>query len=614
MSRLRHTSLRNVTLPVPPCDLSTIHDHCPSSPREHDATIADTNTHFTPPLYSTPRKQKILVDTQTSPAFKSDNIELSNSLTASPTRPLTLIEEKLTTSLIKRKQTKEGKILTCRTGGPPLSLQIISKSKKETHETSISTQRRKCKELEEYISASVGKNTESKTLLLANELKRSDINSKNEILKQSGMERRIVLDNEKVLAMKVESDLSYSQLRKQRKYLKEAGVVLPHEKKQRDLVNEITKDTLAFQLNEFEGDGAADIISPIGCIENLRLFVSKHLDSLNENNQLSWHEKIPEDEIWIKFGGDHGKSSFKLTMQVVNVKNPNSKTNTIVLAMANVKDTYENLQLLMSSVQLQLEDLKTLQWNGKKIKMFVFGDYDFYCKVFGISGAQATYPCLWCLIPKDELQQPHITTFEARTLTNLFKDCDDWEMETGADKNQAKYFHNCVNRPMLKIELDHVAPPYLHILLGVMKKHHELLEKAADSLDLDISTQNEDDTTGVQLSSVAASLRDYGGNWRNAESVKNGIMFHEGLIQFGASHMTEETVNEEMDKLENIDRTDISSRSGPISSQLDSINLENGIIAQKFHNRSYIGNHCHRYFKDKVYKKCTQAMLQKQNS
>merc|ERR1711954_85956 len=51
-------------------------------------------------------------------------------------------------------------------------------------------------------------------------------------------------------------------------------------------------------------------------------------------------------------------------------------------------------------------------------------------------------------------------------------------METGGDKTRAKYFHNCINRHMIDIELDHVAPPYFHILLGIMKKHHELLEIA----------------------------------------------------------------------------------------------------------------------------------------
>ena len=158
------------------------------------------------------------------------------------------------------------------------------------------------------------------------------------------------------------------------------------------------------------------------------------------------------------------------------------------------------------------------------------------------------------------------------------------------DQDYAKNFHNCVNRPMINIDIDHVAPPYLHILLGIMKRHHELLESTADELDLNISAQGEEDIMGVQLSSVARSLRDYGGNWQEAESIKNETNFQESLIQFGASHVTQEDVDENVDRLDNVEKIDLPARSGPISSQLDRINKEWGKIALKFPNRSYIGN------------------------
>ena len=40
---------------------------------------------------------------------------------------------------------------------------------------------------------------------------------------------------------------------------------------------------------------------------------------------------------------------------------------------------------------------------------------------------------------------------------------------------------------MVKFELSQVAPPYLHILLGIVKKHHTLLETASDSIDQKIA-------------------------------------------------------------------------------------------------------------------------------
>ena len=47
----------------------------------------------------------------------------------------------------------------------------------------------------------------------------------------------------------------------------------------------------------------------------------------------------------------------------------------------------------------------------------------------------------------------------------------------GAVKAKAKDFHNVIHAPMLDIELDHVCPPYLNILLGLVVKHHKCLEE-----------------------------------------------------------------------------------------------------------------------------------------
>ena len=40
-----------------------------------------------------------------------------------------------------------------------------------------------------------------------------------------------------------------------------------------------------------------------------------------------------------------------------------------------------------------------------------------------------------------------------------------------------------IRKSLIQIDLDHVAPPYLHILLNIVKKHHNLLEKDCHALD-----------------------------------------------------------------------------------------------------------------------------------
>ena len=60
---------------------------------------------------------------------------------------------------------------------------------------------------------------------------------------------------------------------------------------------------------------------------------------------------------------------------------------------------------------------------------------------------------------------------------------------------------------MLDIPLDRVTPPYLHCLLGITKRHHTLLEDAADELDLMVFT---DDATKTD---VVDKFKQYGGNY-----------------------------------------------------------------------------------------------------
>ena len=59
--------------------------------------------------------------------------------------------------------------------------------------------------------------------------------------------------------------------------------------------------------------------------------------------QLTWHKGlIPDDEIWLKLGGDKGGSSFKMSVQVVNMEKPNSVTNSCVFAVFEASDSVLN--------------------------------------------------------------------------------------------------------------------------------------------------------------------------------------------------------------------------------------------------------------------------------
>ena len=48
---------------------------------------------------------------------------------------------------------------------------------------------------------------------------------------------------------------------------------------------------------------------------------------------------IPQDQLWVKLGGDKGRGSFKFNIQLVNTENPNSVKNTALLSVFKAGDS-----------------------------------------------------------------------------------------------------------------------------------------------------------------------------------------------------------------------------------------------------------------------------------
>ena len=87
-----------------------------------------------------------------------------------------------------------------------------------------------------------------------------------------------------------------------------------------------------------------------------------------------------------------------------------------------------------------------MNWCEKNIRVFLFGDYEFLCSMYGISGACGRHPCLWspsmlvvaihacgrhpclwCHIPSDMLCVPlaeRLNQFSLRSLITLKSDYD----------------------------------------------------------------------------------------------------------------------------------------------------------------------------------------------
>ena len=254
-----------------------------------------------------------------------------------------------------------------------------------------------------------------------------------------------------------------------------------------------------------------------------------------------------------------------------------------------------------------IRELNTHVWRGKRIRLFINGDYAFLCKIYGLSGPSGSYPCLWCLVPKHILRIGK-THSQQRTLTTLHTDNTHFIEQELGDKNHVAKHHNSLHAPLIDVELDMVTPPYLHILLGIVIKHHRLLELAAHDIDINISSQLPE-----HLTDLGSTLQRYGKEWQRVQYLQEKLEFEQSCLIFSETEEDKAKYQEEVNITEHslslITHKDLTPRSGPVASSLDTILKTHRITPQAYHSRSFIGNHCHKYLHPTVYRELTQSII-----
>ena len=181
--------------------------------------------------------------------------------------------------------------------------------------------------------------------------------------------------------------------------LKAQQVHIENETSQREHQKKIIPQDIDVEYNEFlyknEYKQSLQLRAPAVFIKDLKTYLFQILDQYKFQNLLILHENSrPNEEIWVKIGGDHGQGSLKATLQVLNIEKSNSKFHTSVFAMAQVPDKVHNLQTLLGRFKLQIEDMQNSNWNDRAIRIFLCRDYHFPADMHGISGSSGLRPCL----------------------------------------------------------------------------------------------------------------------------------------------------------------------------------------------------------------------------
>ena len=64
----------------------------------------------------------------------------------------------------------------------------------------------------------------------------------------------------------------------------------------------------------------------------------------------------------MKLGGDKGRGSVKMNIQVVNVTNPNSIKNTSLFAVFEGDDSIVNLHTILDQYREQVHEIQAMDW------------------------------------------------------------------------------------------------------------------------------------------------------------------------------------------------------------------------------------------------------------
>ena len=578
-------------------------------------------------LRTPPAKTKHLVDCASSPVFaKSPRLRLRP--VSDCTLPLRKEEEAYNTHLMRLKmsQSHDKMTATCKTGGQPLIFKKVVKPRKSSTQVSSPTRRQRAGFVGQIRLDVSGGTAEDEIQQHGTEIKKATKIKRARLLEAAGYKESVFLCREKALAMRAALGLSWTQHRKQKRILKRIGVRIESEKKQRQVQKDVRCGSVTIERKHlFRGDDTQAEM-PVAYIDDIPQFVRNLLAQLEENNKLSRHnDVIPEDEIWVKIGGDHGGGSFKLMLQIANVENPNSRKNTFLITIVNCKDTPLNIRRVLNRYKTQVTQLQEMNWNEKKLRVFLFGDYDYLLKMYGIAGAQSTHPCLWCKASRRQTQHPKASqqnNIPKRTVQNIRKDYRKY-LRTGCNRKKAKSCNNVVQCPVWDIELTHVSPPYLHILLGVVKKHHLLLEQACHDLDQRIGKE-----LGKEImiqNTTCTPFEKYCQNWREIQILKErkretetraAWLWPEDFQNLSEYEDTREDllgdveeISQQIDHLKS--RNELPFLSGPVTSSLDDALKANGICMQAYHGRSFVGNHCHKYLETSVYENICDQVLRK---
>lgn len=462
--------------------------------------------------------------------------------------------------------------------------------------------RRKARTMARFRNISSGACIDSTKALQAIELKQLPKKTRLDVCSDAGVAPKAHIDRQTITQLKNELSASDHAMKKATRLLKEKGVTFDSQRSVKEYQDTLIGDHLEIEMYELEKKEGDDIFieeTPVVQVKNLTDFVHEILGRLEAAGKLiDFPDGDLSNAIGVKLGGDHGGGSFKLSLSVVNVEKPNSKDNTYMFCMFEGRDSRYNLEQVMTHYWDQIKELRRSTFRNKPILVVLCGDYDFMCKNYGTSGARGTYPCIWCHVKNDQLREDmYSTQTTVRTLHSLRQDHQKFTDELEEDREKAAQCHNVVNSVIWKVGIGRTCPPYLHILMGIVKKHHEMLINHCHDIDVALALEQD-----------PANDTPYIGHFRKwiflvekIEEIKANLPVQtrrrrEGMRRVKTLTKRAQQLDKEIKKARKKMR-----KTGQVAASIEEELQNNGIQVQAYHSGSFVGNHCHKYLQTPVY-------------
>ena len=178
----------------------------------------------------------------------------------------------------------------------------------------------------------------------------------------------------------------------------------------------------------------------------------------------------------VRIGLDGGGGMFKVVVNIVDTtglhakgsfKDTSVKRTLILAAVENIKETHENIQLILSQIK-----------NFDRIKYYICSDLKLINIISGISSCSGKYPCSYCYAEKTQLFNGD---GESRTTSAIQSSASAYRI-AGSIKKNAMFYGNCINEPLLpgadnERILDICASPELHLMQSIVHRIYEAMYK-----------------------------------------------------------------------------------------------------------------------------------------